>query len=360
MPSVNVALGDRSYPVIIGKGILGQSELWHQHLPGGKILVVTNEVVAPLYLDQLGSVLGHNAFQSLILPDGESTKTISNWSLILDRLIEMKAGRDVCLIALGGGVIGDICGFVAATYMRGVPFIQVPTTLLAQVDSSVGGKTAVNHVEGKNLVGAFHQPIAVIADTDTLNTLPDREIRAGMAEVVKYGAIRDAGFFEWLESQAKNIISRDATALAWLIEKSVRNKAEVVAEDEREAGARALLNFGHTFGHALETVTGYSDFLHGEAVSIGMVTAARLSESRGLCPAGVSMRISKLLISLGLPVTLPGKLSLDRFMEAMALDKKVLAGQLRLVLLTELGCAVIDDSSSTEEIHNCLLESSDD
>ena len=354
MPTVNVALDRRSYPVVIGSQLIQQSDLWRQHLPGGKILVVSNDVVAPLYLRQLGSALENTGFQTLVLPDGEATKTIANWSLILDRLVEMKAGRDVCLVALGGGVIGDICGFAAATYMRGVPFIQAPTTLLSQVDASVGGKTAVNHIQGKNLVGAFHQPRAVIADTDTLNTLADREFRAGMAEVVKYGAIRDAAFFSWLESESEMIMARDPAALSSLIEKSVRNKAEVVAEDELESGSRALLNFGHTFGHALETVTAYSRFLHGEAVAIGMLIAARLSESRGLCEQGVSARLAGLLARHGLPVSLPADLATDAIMEAMSLDKKVLGGKTRLVLLTAMGRAIIDSESSVEDIRSAL------
>jgi 3-dehydroquinate synthase len=352
--TVNIDLGKRSYPVIIGSGLLDQAALWREHLPGGKILVVSNEVVAPLYLERLISALGIDVQQTMILPDGESSKTVSNWSLIIDRLIEMRAGRDVCLLALGGGVVGDICGFAAATYMRGVPFIQVPTTLLAQVDASVGGKTAVNHVRGKNLVGAFHQPRAVIADTDTLDTLPDREFSAGMAEVVKYGAIRDAAFFDWLETESANIQSKNPAALISLIEKSVRNKAAVVAEDELETGARALLNFGHTFGHALETVTAYSRFLHGEAVAIGMAIAARLSESRGLCGPDVSTRLARLLAMQGLPVTLPADLETEAIMDAMTLDKKRLGGKTRLVLLTALGKAIIDSDSPADQIRGAI------
>jgi len=354
VPTVNVALGRRSYPVIIAAGLLDQAALWRKHLPAGKILVVSNEIVAPLYLDRVCNAIGGSTIQTLVLADGESSKTVSNWAHIIDRLVAMKAGRDACLVALGGGVTGDLCGFAAAAYMRGVAFIQVPTTLLAQVDASVGGKTGVNHIEGKNLIGAFHQPIAVFADTDTLNTLPEREFRAGLAEAVKIGAIRDPAFLEWLELEAAQIIARDSGTLTRLIDHSVRHKAAVVAEDELESGARALLNFGHSFAHALETITGYSQLLHGEAVSIGMVVAATLSESRRLCPAGVSQRLSELLTALGLPVAVPDGIETNAIIEAMALDKKVLAGQLRLILLNAPGSAVIDTGSSEQEIRAAL------
>ena len=355
MSTVKVALGKRSYPVIIGGGLLDQAALWRKHLPGGKILVVSDEVVAPLYLDRVCNALGGSTIQTLVLADGESSKTVSNWSRIIDQLIEMKAGRDACLVALGGGVIGDICGFAAAAYMRGVAFIQVPTTLLAQVDASVGGKTAVNHIKGKNLIGAFHQPVAVFADTDTLKTLPEREFLAGLAEVVKIGAIRDPVFLEWLELESARILSRDTDTLTRAIEHSVRCKSEVVAEDELETGSRALLNFGHTFAHALETVTAYSRLLHGEAVSIGMVIAASLSEARGMCAAGISQRLAKLLTALGLPVAVPDGVETDAIIEAMALDKKALAGQMRLILLTAPGSAVIDTGSCEQEIRAAIV-----
>lgn len=357
MLKIDVALEERSYPVIIDSGLLQHADHWRSYLPGQKTLVISNDTVAPLYLETLLDSLHGLPVETLILDDGESSKTVANWTIIIDRLIEMKAGRDVCLIALGGGVIGDITGFAAATYMRGVPFLQVPTTLLAQVDASVGGKTAVNHPLGKNLIGAFHQPLAVLIDTDTLNTLPDREFRAGIAEVIKYGVIGDMEFFEWLESNTGQILAREPNLLATLIERSVRNKARVVAEDELESGARALLNFGHTFGHALETVTGYSKFRHGEAVAIGMVIAARLSESRGLCPGGVASRISRLLTKLKLPTTLPDDVRSENLMQAMALDKKNLAGQTRLVLLQNLGNAIIDSQSSTRQIEAALAQS---
>jgi 3-dehydroquinate synthase len=269
---------------------------------------------------------------------------------IIDRLVEIKAGRDACLVALGGGVIGDLCGFAAATYMRGVDFIQVPTTLLAQVDAAVGGKTAINHPGGKNLVGAFHQPLAVIADTRTLETLPGRHFRAGLAEVVKYGAIRDAEFLRWLEDHADAILGQDPECLGQLIETCVRHKAAVVAADERESGQRALLNFGHSFGHALEVLSGYQEYLHGEAVSIGMAIAARLSEQRGLCPGGHTRRITALLSAFDLPLTLPSRIGTRELLGAMVLDKKNQGGQARLILLAELGRAIIDTKSTSEEI----------
>jgi len=356
MPAVEVSLGSRSYPIFIGNGLLGEPEAWRASLPAGRKVVLSNEVVAPLYLRKLEAALGEQGVEAVVLPDGEQTKTVSTWAGVIDRLVELRAGRDICLVALGGGVIGDICGFAAATWMRGVPFVQVPTSLLAQVDSSVGGKTGVNHAGGKNLIGAFHQPAAVIADTDTLDTLPDREFRAGLAEVVKYGAIRDPGFFEWLENNAARILSRDPAALAAVIEKSVRNKAAVVAEDELEAGTRAILNFGHTFAHALETVSKYSRFVHGEAVAIGMVLAARLSESRGLCAGGTAERISGLLARFSLSAALPTEYPAETLLDAMALDKKVLAGKRRLVLLEGLGRAVIDSGSSRAELLDCIRE----
>ena len=357
MPTIDVSLGKRSYPIIIGKGLLSDPSGWQTYIQSGKALVVTNEKVAPIYLASVQDSLADIELHSLVLEDGEQSKTIQNWSQIIDYLVGMKAGRDVCLLALGGGVIGDITGFAAASYMRGVPFVQLPTTLLAQVDASVGGKTAVNHDEGKNLIGAFHQPRAVVIDTDTLNTLPDREFRAGLAEVIKYGVIRDPEFFDWLETNSEALLQRDPSLLASMIERSVRNKAEVVAEDELETGSRALLNFGHSFGHALETLTGYSRLLHGEAVAIGMVVATRLSEDRGLCSAGTADRVKNLLIKFALPSTLPGGVTSDRILDAMKLDKKNLAGQTRLVLLEALGKARIDTESSPEEIFAALEDS---
>lgn len=357
MPSIEVCLAERSYPVIIESGALEQSSQWRPLIVSQKVLVVSNETVAPLYLQALLDSLEGMSVETFILQDGEASKSIANWTGIIDCLVDMKASRDVCLIALGGGVVGDICGFAAAAYMRGVSFIQIPTTLLAQVDASVGGKTAVNHVMGKNLIGAFHQPKAVVIDIKTLETLPAREFNAGLAEVVKYGAMCDSEFFWWLNSSADKIREREPETIIRLIEVSVRNKAQVVAEDELESGSRALLNFGHTFAHALEMLGGYTQLLHGEAVSIGMVVAARLSEIRGMCEPGVCDQISALLSSFALPTILPESLATDSIITAMAMDKKMLEGKTRLILLNALGSAVIDTGSSVDQIRSALEQS---
>jgi 3-dehydroquinate synthase len=294
--------------------------------------------------------LGEGRAESLVLPAGEAHKSIDGWRTVIDRLVAIEALRDATLVALGGGVVGDLTGFAAACYMRGIRYIQVPTTLLAQVDASVGGKTAINHSAGKNLVGAFHQPAAVVIDSDTLASLGDREFNAGMAEVVKYGAIRDPEFFSWLEAQIDAIAARDADTVRALIARSIRNKAEVVVEDERESGIRAILNFGHSFAHALEALTGYTRFLHGEAVSIGMVAAAKLSELRGICPAGRTARLQSLLKRFGLPVAWPADVSPARAWEAMAMDKKAVSAGLRLILLEDIGKAVIDQGCDRRDI----------
>jgi 3-dehydroquinate synthase len=343
--------GERGgYTVYLGRGLLKDDQLWRRYLGAGKTLVVTNDVVAPLYLEPLRGALGSAGLDVHIVPDGEHYKTVDTWRGIIDRLVALQARRDATIVALGGGVVGDMAGFAAASYMRGIRFIQAPTTLLAQVDASVGGKTGVNHARGKNLIGAFHQPAAVIIDSDTLSTLPEREYAAGLAEVVKYGAIGDSGFFDWLWSQASGIVGREADAVAHLVGESVRNKAAIVARDEKEAGIRALLNFGHTFGHALESESGYRRFLHGEAVSIGMVTAAGLSEQRGLCRAGTASRLASLLTRFGLPVGIPPDLSVQSLADAMQLDKKAVASGLRLVLLEDIGRAVLDSNSDPEQI----------
>jgi 3-dehydroquinate synthase len=359
MKTIEVQLASSAYPVYLGPGLLSDSSLWQAHLGSGKTLIVSNDVVAPLYLEPLVSGLESRQAEIHIIPDGEPYKTCDTWYGIIDKLVNMQARRDVNVIALGGGVVGDISGYAAASYMRGVRFLQVPTTLLAQVDASVGGKTGFNHEKGKNLVGAFHQPAAVMIDSGTLETLPEREYRAGLAEVVKYGAIRDRSFFDWLENNAAAISQREIGALDDLIHRSVSNKAEVVAADEKEAGVRALLNFGHSFGHALEAETDYSEFLHGEAVSIGMVIAAKLSESRGLCDAGAADRISSLLEQFELPVSLPPNTLMDGLLEALSLDKKAIASGLRLVLLRSIGNAVVDDESTLEEIIRILQLSLD-
>ena len=348
--TVHVNVSQGAYPVYLGPGLLEATPLWEKHLPRGKVLVVSNAVVAPLYLDRVRSALSHRDLRTHIIPDGEQFKTTETWSGILDELVAMQARRDACIVALGGGVVGDIAGFAAAAYMRGIRFLQAPTTLLAQVDASVGGKTGINHQLGKNLIGSFHQPAAVIIDTSTLATLKAREFAAGMAEVVKYGAIMNEPLFAWLEQNAAAVARHESGALQHLVRESVSDKARIVAEDERESGIRAILNFGHSFGHALETVTRYEQFLHGEAVAIGMVIAARLSEMRGLCPAGLSQRIERLLSQFGLPVALPDTVSNQSLLNALELDKKALSTGLRLILLREIGHAVIDEGSSTQDI----------
>jgi len=357
MQTIRVELADRSYTVTIGSGILGTNNPAFNIPSGSTALVVSNETVAPLYLRALKDSLAGVQIHTLTLPDGESFKTLEYWSQIINRLVEIRATRDMTLLTLGGGVIGDMGGFAAACYMRGVRFIQVPTSLLAQVDASVGGKTGFNHPQGKNLVGAFHQPASVIIDIDTLKTLPKREFSAGMAEVIKIAAIRDAGFLDWLENNCSGINARDPETLISMIGHSVQNKADVVIEDEREAGVRALLNFGHSFAHALETFTEYTRYLHGEAVAIGMMVATRLSEQRGLCTPGFSERLGILLQSFGLPVDMPDNAPPGDILELMKLDKKVIAGSYRLILPEAAGHGIIDSNSSNEQIAAAIVAS---
>ncbi len=340
MITLNVNLADRSYPILIGSGLLMQPGILDPYLRGRDVMIVSNDVVAPIYLAPLRQLLGDRNVQTVILPDGEVNKTMATLQLVLDRLVESRFGRDCTVISLSGGVAGDIGGFAAAIYQRGVDFIQVPTTLLAQVDSAVGGKTGVNHPGGKNLIGAFHQPRCVLTDTDTLRSLPDRELSAGLAEVVKYGLIQDADFFTWLESQHAGLLSRDAAALDYAIRVSCAAKAEIVAGDERERGSRALLNFGHTFGHAIERCVGYGEWLHGEAVAAGMLMAARFSERLGWLDSESVERTRKLLLQLNLPVA-PPPTSPPEFFNAMRMDKKVVDGEIRLVLLKAIGQAVV-------------------
>ncbi len=335
-PTLTVDLGRRSYPIVIGRGILGSDFDLARHVQGKDCLVVTNETVAPLYLQAVRETLGSKDVHAISLPDGEEFKTVETVGRILDKLVDSGANRDTTLIALGGGVVGDITGFAAACYMRGVDFIQVPTTLLAQVDSSVGGKTGVNHPQGKNLIGAFHQPRLVLIDTDTLKQLPDRELKAGLAEVIKHGAIIDAEFFAWLEDNIEALIARDPEALAHAIRRSCEIKAEVVADDEREAGRRAILNFGHTFGHAIERCQGYGEWLHGEAVAAGMVMAAKLSN----IDLADFERLCRLIERAGLPVA-PPLIAAKDMRAAMGMDKKAHAKQLRFVLLGSLGDAYV-------------------
>ena len=334
--TLTVELGRRSYPILIGDGVLSDGALLARHVPARDVLIVSNTTVAPLYLDALERALSPRRPVATLLPDGESYKTLDTVARILDVLVANRFGRDCVVVALGGGVVGDMAGFAASVYQRGVAFVQVPTTLLAQVDSAVGGKTGVNHPGGKNLIGAFHQPTAVLADTDTLATLAPRELRAGLAEVIKYGLIRDAGFFAWLEAQTDALLAGDRDALAHVILRSCQIKAEIVGRDEFEHGERALLNFGHTFGHAIEAATGYGRWLHGEAVAAGMVMAARMSCESGLIDAATLARISALIERMGLPTRVEG-VSAEAMLEGMRMDKKVLEGQIRLVLLRGIG-----------------------
>ncbi|MBV5273255.1 MAG: 3-dehydroquinate synthase [Lamprocystis purpurea] len=343
MTTLTVSLGVRSYPIDIGTGLIADPDRYRPHIPGGQVMIVTNTTVAPLYLEPVRAALTGLRVSTLILPDGEVYKTQDQLNRIYDALLAERFSRDCTLIALGGGVIGDMAGFAAASYQRGVAFIQVPTTLLAQVDSSVGGKTGINHPLGKNMIGAFHQPRAVIADTATLNTLPDRELSAGLAEVIKYGLIRDPDFFDWLDTHLTALRDRDPDTLAEAIRRSCENKAQVVAADELESGERALLNLGHTFGHAIETGAGYGNWLHGEAVGAGMCMAADLSARLGWLSAGALQRTRDLIGRAGLPTVPPSDLSAERFLELMAVDKKVLDGRLRLVLLRAIGAAVVTD-----------------
>jgi 3-dehydroquinate synthase len=354
--TLGVELGERSYPIHIGAGVLQRGDLLLPHIRQKKVVIVSNTTVAPLYLDMLRSTLESGGITCLpvILPDGERFKTWETLNLIFDALLEARCERSTTLVALGGGVIGDMGGFAAACYQRGMPFIQVPTTLLSLVDSSVGGKTAINHPQGKNMIGAFYQPQLVLADIATLDTLPDRELKAGLAEVIKYGLIRDPEFFLWLEENIERLLSRDREALAYAIHRSCANKAQVVAADERESGERALLNLGHTFGHAIETGMGYGEWLHGEAVSAGTLIAAELSRLLGWLDGEAVRRIESLISRAGLPSVSPA-LGVDRYLELMSHDKKVEAGKLRLVLLKEIGQAVVSDVATIEQIGLAIL-----
>jgi len=350
MQPLSIALGDRSYPIYIGRGILDDRARFDAHLPGGALCIVTNTTVAPLYLARLRRTLAGRRVIECVIEDGEQYKTLATLSRIFDCLVEGRVHRDGCVLALGGGVVGDLAGFAAACYQRGIACAQIPTTLLAQVDSSVGGKTAVDHPGGKNLIGAFHQPCAVYADTDVLGTLPARDFSAGLAEVIKYGLIEDAGFFDWLERSMPALLGRDPQALAHAIRRSCEIKARIVAEDERETtGRRALLNLGHTFGHAIETAVGYSGWLHGEAVAVGMLLAARLSSQLGLLPADDVSRLQALLVRAGLPVS-PPPLPPARLWELMQMDKKAMDGRVTLVLLDRIGHAVLNAQCGAAQV----------
>ncbi|KAM0069389.1 putative 3-dehydroquinate synthase [Helianthus debilis subsp. tardiflorus] len=334
---VDVDLGDRSYPIYIGSGLLNQPDLLQRHIHGKRVLVVTNTTVAPLYLDKVVSALTvgnpNVTVESVILPDGEKYKDMDTLMKVFDKAIESRLDRRCTFVALGGGVIGDMCGYAAASFLRGVNFIQIPTTVMAQVDSSVGGKTGINHRLGKNLIGAFYQPQCVLIDTDTLNTLPDRELASGLAEVIKYGLIRDAEFFEWQEKNIHKLMARDPDAFAYAIKRSCENKADVVSQDEKESGLRATLNLGHTFGHAIETSYGYGHWLHGEAVAAGTVMAVDMSYRLGWIDESIVERVHIILKQAKLPTSPPEMMTVDMFKSVMAVDKKVADGLLRLILL---------------------------
>lgn len=352
MLQVNVALQERSYPIIIGAGLLTDPKSYAPLKAGDKVMIVSNPTIAPHYLatvqqtlEKLGCVV-----DSVLIPDGEKYKTLDSLNLIFSALLEKNHNRDTTLIALGGGVIGDVAGFAAASYQRGIRFIQIPTTLLAQVDSSVGGKTGVNHALGKNMIGAFKQPVSVIIDTNTLKTLHKREVSAGLAEVIKYGAIFDLPFFEWLEKHIDDLVSLEQNALEYCIQRCCQLKADVVARDETEKGDRALLNFGHTFGHAIEAHLGYGNWLHGEAVAVGMLEAAALSEMLGNLSASDVARLEKLIACAVLPTISPDSMQPADYLPYMWRDKKVLAGQLRLILLKQLGVAYISTEASETQV----------
>ncbi|HLP98067.1 MAG TPA: 3-dehydroquinate synthase [Sideroxyarcus sp.] len=353
--TLNVGLAERSYSIHIGNGLLERVDLLLPHIPRKRAVIVSNTTVAPLYLERLQKGLSQHGVQvgSVILPDGEQYKNGESLNAIYDALLSARSERSTPLIALGGGVIGDITGYAAATYLRGVPFIQIPTTLLSQVDSSVGGKTGINHPLGKNMIGAFYQPRVVLADTTTLDTLPDKELRAGVAEVIKYGLIRDLPFLEWLEVNIEKLLARDTAALQYAIARSCQNKAEVVGNDERESGERALLNLGHTFGHAIENAMGYGMWLHGEAVAAGTVMAADLSRRLGWLNEQDLARVCKLLERAGLPTTSP-KLGTEKYLQLMGLDKKVADGKIRFVLLKSLGHAVMTGDVPQELLEQTL------
>ncbi len=352
--TLHLELGERSYPIHIGAGLISQPDLYQPHIRGRQVMLVSNETVAPLYLKTVSEALSGYRLEQVILPDGEEFKTLDTLNLIFDALLKKRFNRSCCLVALGGGVVGDMTGFAAASYQRGVDFIQLPTTLLAQVDSSVGGKTGVNHALGKNMIGAFHQPRCVLADTNTLGTLDERQLSAGIAEVIKYGLIEDAGFFAWLENNMTRLLARDTQALMHAIERSCQCKADIVAADERENGKRALLNLGHTFGHAIETGMGYGNWLHGEGVAAGMAMAADLSARHGWIGHTDAERIRSLLVQARLPVDAPADISREQFLELMAVDKKTLDGGLRLILLDAIGQAKVCGNFDTGLLHQTL------
>jgi 3-dehydroquinate synthase len=353
--TLTIALGERSYPILIGQDLLDDPHLMARHVAARDVLVVTNTTVGPLYAARLSRGLAGKRVQTVTLPDGEQYKTQAVLGQVYDALVAARLNRDGCVVALGGGVIGDMAGFAAACYQRGIDFVQVPTTLLAQVDSAVGGKTGINHPGGKNLIGAFHQPRAVIADLATLRTLPPRELRAGLAEVIKYGLISDAGFLGWIEDHLDALLALDTTALAQAVRRSCEIKARIVAADEREHGQRALLNLGHTFGHAIETAAGYGEWLHGEAVAVGMLLAADLSQRLGYLQAGDVERVRAVLHRAGLPLEAP-RIGAGPALQLMGMDKKVLQGRIRLVLLRQVGDGIVTGDYPAEALQATLRD----
>ena len=354
MAILNLDLGTRSYPIYIDSGLLSKTELLSSHIRAKRVCIVSNDLVAPLYIDALKAKLTDFTVDEVILPDGEAEKSLANFEVIMSHLLTNEHGRDTTLIALGGGVIGDITGFAAACYQRGIDFIQIPTSLLSQVDSSVGGKTAINHPLGKNMVGAFYQPKAVFIDIDSLKTLPVREFNAGMAEVIKYGILGDKEFFEWLEANIAAIKSADKQVLAQMIEKCCQCKADIVASDERESAVRALLNLGHTFGHAIEAEQGYGVWLHGEAVATGMVLAAKLAVAMNLLEVSELRRMEKLITAFDLPVIAPQDMGFAEFMRHMRRDKKNIAGKLRFIIPTAIGQSEIRDDVTQDTLQEIL------
>lgn len=356
MRTLKLNLSEKSYPIYIGQGLLSQGELLTKHISGKQVMIVTNTTVAPLYLEKVKSLLGDYQVSEVVLPDGEEHKTLDTVNLIFSALLEGRFDRSCTLIALGGGVVGDMTGFAAASYQRGVSFIQIPTTLLSQVDSSVGGKTGVNHVLGKNMIGAFYQPKCVVIDVDTLDTLEDREYSAGMAEIIKYGLLGNIDFLHYLQNNIDGLMSRDKSMIIESVYRSCEDKADIVAQDELEAGKRALLNLGHTFGHAIENTLGYGNYLHGEAISVGMLMAAKLSQLEDQLSANEVGEIQHLLEKSNLPISISGKITASDFMAAMSVDKKVIDGNIRLILLKKLGDAFICDDYQSQLLDQVINE----
>ncbi len=356
MKKIIVELGERSYPIFIGQDLLQQKELLKPFISGHKVCIVSNQTVAGLYLEKLQSQLTDCQLSTVLVEDGEQYKNMTSFNRIIDHLLEQKVDRKSTVIALGGGVIGDLTGYAAASCLRGINFIQIPTTLLSQVDSSVGGKTGVNHQQGKNLIGAFYQPSCVVADIDTLSTLSEREFAAGMAEVIKYGLIRDSTFFDWLETKVEAIKAHDKDKLTYIVARSCEIKADVVSQDEKEAGLRAILNYGHTFGHAIEAAVGYQGWLHGEAISAGMVMASNLSSAMGALSDQTVQRIKKLFQAFSLPIEPPSSMTTTQMKELMLHDKKTINAQVRLILLRELGNAYVSADYSPELLEKTINE----